>query len=341
MIKPTKYPDWTLNPDGSDNDIIDPTTGENNVEEPSSGKKELGWEYNEKPNRQYFNWLSRLTSKWLRYLDNKVENFPDNYISGFNTVFINNSTCEFNSGICKDAYNGVIIKADLTLEKLISSSWVQGNSQGGFGGSTASPVNGTFYHTFVIYKEGEDPDFGFDDSPNCSNLLSESGFTKYRRIGSVLYDSGGIQDFVQKGDYFYHYPDPIHETLDLIDSSGQFLSGTKIVCPSNINRDIDGVLLQISNPADNDTSGIFCNIWLKSISSSFAQNGSELFYDSKNDSSSNKVSSPIIFKPFPREVGIVDGKIVIRSNRDSTVNNLIEYNCFGYKDNRGKDGVID
>ncbi len=69
MAKPTKYPDWTVKTDGTDNDVIDPTSGQNNVVEPAAGKKLTGWVYTEKPPRQYFNWLARLTTQWIRWID--------------------------------------------------------------------------------------------------------------------------------------------------------------------------------------------------------------------------------------------------------------------------------
>jgi hypothetical protein len=61
--RPSKFPDFARN------DVYDPTSGQLNVVEPSEGKKDAGWAYNEKPPRQYFNWMHRLTSQWLRYLD--------------------------------------------------------------------------------------------------------------------------------------------------------------------------------------------------------------------------------------------------------------------------------
>ena len=64
MTKPTEgYPDFAMT------DVNDPSSGQPNVVSPSAGKKDVGWVYNEKPPRQYVNWLARVTSKWIRYLD--------------------------------------------------------------------------------------------------------------------------------------------------------------------------------------------------------------------------------------------------------------------------------
>lgn len=70
--KPSVYPDWAVKVDGTDNDVVDGTTGQNNVVAPSAPKQLLGWEYNEKPPRQYFNWLARLVTQWIRWLDGEM-----------------------------------------------------------------------------------------------------------------------------------------------------------------------------------------------------------------------------------------------------------------------------
>ena len=68
MTKPTEgYPDFAMT------DMNDPSSGQPNVVSPSAGKKDVGWVYNEKPPRQYFNWLSRVTSKWIRYFDTTLD----------------------------------------------------------------------------------------------------------------------------------------------------------------------------------------------------------------------------------------------------------------------------
>jgi hypothetical protein len=72
MAKPTLYPDWSVKVDGTDNDVIDGTTGENNVVDPSAGKKLTGFLYDEKPPRQNFNWLFRIITQWIRWFDASV-----------------------------------------------------------------------------------------------------------------------------------------------------------------------------------------------------------------------------------------------------------------------------
>lgn len=40
-----------------------------NVSEPSSGKKDSGWNEGERPAREFFNWIHRITHDWIEYLD--------------------------------------------------------------------------------------------------------------------------------------------------------------------------------------------------------------------------------------------------------------------------------
>jgi len=65
--KPTKIPEWAVN------DVVDPTSGQNNVVEPAGAIKLLGWDFKEKPPRQYFNWLARYTYLWCQYLDDSID----------------------------------------------------------------------------------------------------------------------------------------------------------------------------------------------------------------------------------------------------------------------------
>jgi len=61
-LRPT-FPRWATQ------DIVNPISGEYNVYEPSEQKKDLGWDYNEVPPRQYFNWLARQTELSLEYVE--------------------------------------------------------------------------------------------------------------------------------------------------------------------------------------------------------------------------------------------------------------------------------
>ena len=65
MPEPVKpiFPRW------ASLEIENPTNHELNVYEPSEQKKDLGWDLNEVPPRQHFNWLGRQTNQVLEYHD--------------------------------------------------------------------------------------------------------------------------------------------------------------------------------------------------------------------------------------------------------------------------------
>lgn len=61
--KPDKYPRWAS--DKVRNEI----NGEYNIYEPPEQKKDMGWDLNEVPPRQWFNWLFRMINDWIVYFD--------------------------------------------------------------------------------------------------------------------------------------------------------------------------------------------------------------------------------------------------------------------------------
>lgn len=64
--RPTVFPDLALN------DVNNGLLGAPNVQEPPTDLKNEGWDYGQKPEREYFNWYGRITNNWLKYLDEKV-----------------------------------------------------------------------------------------------------------------------------------------------------------------------------------------------------------------------------------------------------------------------------
>lgn len=60
--RPDKLPRW------AEDDVTDPVSGQQNVDEPPEERQDSGWERNEKPPRQWFNWLQRGYYRWLRWI---------------------------------------------------------------------------------------------------------------------------------------------------------------------------------------------------------------------------------------------------------------------------------
>lgn len=63
MARPSVDLDW------AENDVVDPTSGENNKVEPPTAWKNNGWSYQEKPPRNYDNYHKWNTGQWIKYLD--------------------------------------------------------------------------------------------------------------------------------------------------------------------------------------------------------------------------------------------------------------------------------
>lgn len=61
--KPTVKPQW------AENDVVDPTSGQNNVAEPPVSKKTDGTDFEEIIPRQWQNWLQRIIYRWIDWLD--------------------------------------------------------------------------------------------------------------------------------------------------------------------------------------------------------------------------------------------------------------------------------
>jgi hypothetical protein len=111
---------------------------------------------------------------------------------------------------CRDSLNaGSIIDAGMVKE--INAIWEAGTNNGGMPNGLLAAD--TWYHVFAIRNPTTGAvDFGFDTSLTAVNLIVDhtgsgggdaSGFTQYRRLGSILVDAGSqIEPFTQVGDEF-------------------------------------------------------------------------------------------------------------------------------------------
>lgn len=63
VAKPSVYPMWAAS------NRVDATSGQNNVTTPPLEKQTYGWNFKEKPPRNWFNWLGRYTYLWIQWLD--------------------------------------------------------------------------------------------------------------------------------------------------------------------------------------------------------------------------------------------------------------------------------
>lgn len=108
------------------------------------------------------------------------------------------------SGSARDSSDGSFINLSSQITKQIDAVWVAGDNAGGLP-STVSLTANTTYHVFVIEKNDGTTDAGFDTSITADNLLAESGYDRYRRVGSRLTDaSSNLFKMHQYGDYNWY-----------------------------------------------------------------------------------------------------------------------------------------
>ena len=104
---------------------------------------------------------------------------------------------DFAAGVCVDSTNSVFIRC-AALTKRLDATFTAGNNGGGL--DTGSPSNVT-YHCFAIRKDADGSgDFLFSASATAPTM--PSGYTYFRRIGSILRESAAIVAFSQDGDEF-------------------------------------------------------------------------------------------------------------------------------------------
>lgn len=104
---------------------------------------------------------------------------------------------DFTAGYCVDSTGAAIIQCS-ALTKQLDAAWAAGTNAGGL--DTGSISNGT-YHCFAIKKDSDGSgDFLFSTSPTAPTM--PSGYTYFRRIGSIIRASAAIVAFSQLGDTF-------------------------------------------------------------------------------------------------------------------------------------------
>ena len=106
------------------------------------------------------------------------------------------------AGEAADSTNASLLTLSAETTKRIDATWAAGDDAGGlFTGSVAAD---TTYHVFIIKKDSDGSiDAGFDTSLSAANI--PSGYTKYRRIGSIVTNSSSnIINFTQKGNRFIY-----------------------------------------------------------------------------------------------------------------------------------------
>lgn len=153
-----------------------------------------------------YSWLNGL------YVPN---NFPVRFRSG-GLITVTTNTAAVGAGSWRSAANDSDILLAVSISKVLqaSGSWAAGSGANGlFSGAAATS---TWYHVFVIRNDATGAvDVGFDTSVTAANR--PSGWTAYRRVGSIFNrSSGGVLPFVQSGsqfNYTQNQPDVVNAGL--------------------------------------------------------------------------------------------------------------------------------
>lgn len=133
------------------------------------------------------------------------------YING---LILSNNTddavndIDISAGIARDTTNTVSMRLTSTFTKRIDDDWTIGTGNGGFPSTLTLAIN-TWYFVFLLSNsDGSSIDAGFDTSTTAANLLADSGFTLYRRLGAIRTNgSSEIYAFKQIGnDFFWDVP---------------------------------------------------------------------------------------------------------------------------------------
>lgn len=114
LEKPDKFPDWA-----TDNQH-DPISGQLNVVEPPSAMLESGWNREQIPPRQWFNWWMRFVGQWVRWFEEKVSSL----LSDTNELQQDVSAIEDDVSAIEDEN----AKSLLIRQNIVGRSWVEGSS---------------------------------------------------------------------------------------------------------------------------------------------------------------------------------------------------------------------
>ena len=142
------------------------------------------------------------TNKGLTYLNNPIT-IANNATDANNDIDFSAGNFQFADG------SGQAVLSALT--KRLDASWTAGTNQGGL--DTGTKANSTWYHCYAIHN----PTSGVSDAIFSTNATSPSlptGYTKYKRVGSVKTNiSGNIIAFLQR-DKFFEWKDVVKD-LDI------------------------------------------------------------------------------------------------------------------------------
>jgi hypothetical protein len=255
------------------------------------------------PEKDYFNLINATkattTTQGVSYLNNPIT-IANNATDANNDIDFSAGTFQFSDG------SGQAL-ATAIMTKRLDATWSAGTGNGGLFNGTAVPkaVNST-YHCYKIYNSTTNTeDSGFllgisGTAPNPTSVLP-SGYTKFKRVGSILTDgSGNIRAFTQFGNYFKY-------ATGISDLNGSFVAGSTTP--------------QVSTPLGINALGIF-NIGLDISSVSTGNNIWSVISDFNQTSNLGIVShrqSSVTVTKIPSFINIASGSAFAFTNLSSQI----------------------
>jgi len=141
---------------------------------------------------------------------------PRGYIDG---VILSNDAGDvtndisFAAGVCRDSTDSATIRRTTAIIKQADAVWAAGSAAGGRASGATARAAGVWYHCFLIRNPSSGAvDAGFDSSLTAANLLADAtGFTQFRRVGSILTIAGPANKLFHQSDAEFLWLDPVED----------------------------------------------------------------------------------------------------------------------------------
>ena len=154
--------------------------------------------------------------------------------------------------LAKDNADSISMRLAASLTKQIDFDWASGSGNGGFPSGLTLTAD-TWYHIGLVDESDGSIDAGFDTSISFTNLLSDSGGTKFRRLGSILTNgSSQITAFNHFGPLWFWDNPPLD--VDVTDQNVTQVSRVLSVPPDVNVLALINVVIQRTG---SDTAGIY------------------------------------------------------------------------------------
>lgn len=167
------------------------------------------------------------------YTSQEFRQLTSGDLGGMHTTFQSDFVLSVDIGECTaEDSEATVIALQSQIRKTVNVTWAAGTGNGGTPSILLPLLNDTFYFVFMIHDtRSKAVDMGFDSSPTAANLLSASGYNKFRQIGSVMTTSSGgkIREYKQIGDEFQFIDPP---PLDISADPGTAGTLVRMSCPA-------------------------------------------------------------------------------------------------------------